>query len=330
MLEREAFGNATVVARLQGFHWVWVDRDHTPELPKRFHVSAYPSLLVLGPNDENVHRWAGFLKVEPFLAQVDEAHARWKSFTSGEPWDVPNPRKETICSSVQVTTHPAPSEAAPAGIAFCRGKLWVAQGNKLHRCVPGSAADLEVELPESVRDLGSDGQRLFALTYGWTAGTPIHELDPETGKTIGSTVTEANKVNKAMGGSGVAFVAGDLWALESFGKLSCIDPKSGEVKRVIDTGVRYVAGLDWDGKHFVFGSRDALHFLAPDLGKVVKALPVNYPIRALACREDRIWIQEQPIFGFSRQHETIRVWPKTTVLHELVLTKAPATTTRPR
>ena len=46
-LERDAFGVATVVAKSREFHWVTVDRDATPQIPKRLNVSAYPSLLVL-------------------------------------------------------------------------------------------------------------------------------------------------------------------------------------------------------------------------------------------------------------------------------------------
>lgn len=321
MLEREAFGNATVVAKLQAFHWVWVDRDHTPELPGRFHVSAYPSLLVLGPDDENVHRWAGFLGVDKFLPQVDEALERFALFRAGKAWDVPTPRPAAICADAEVATFPAPDEGSPNGIAFCADKLFLALGGTLYRLDARHAVELRAELPGQVRDLASDGERLYAIAYDWTSGGPIHELDPASGKVVRRIATAANAKNKYSGAFGIACRDGGLYALESSGKLHRVDAQSGDIAATLDIGVRYVGGLDFDGKAFVVGSRDALHFVDPASGKPRRTVPLAYPVRALACHDGKIYLLEQPVFGFGRTHEPIRVWPQKTVVHVLTLSR---------
>lgn len=321
MLEREAFGNATVVAKLAAFHWVWVDRDHTPELPKQFHVSAYPSMLVLGPKDENVHRWSGFLSNDKFLPQVDEALARYALFRTGKAWDVPTPRAATICDAADVETFAAPSDGNPSGITFCGGKLFVGLGDTLYRLGDGHRVELKTKLPAHVRDLASDGERLYGVTYGWTAGEPIHELDPKTGAVRRSFATEANKKNKYSGAFGLACYDGALYALESMGKLHRLDPENGAIEATLEFGQRYVAGLDFDGASFVVGSRQALHFVDAKNGKTTKSVPVAYPVRALACHGGKVFVLEQPVFGFGRQHEPIRVWPQQTVVHVLTLAR---------
>lgn len=321
MLEREAFGNATVVAKLQGFHWVWVDRDHTPEPPKRFHVSAYPSILVLGPRDENVHRWSGFPGLDKFLPQVEEALERHALFAAGKTWDTPTPRPDTICAEAKVTTFPAPSEEIPNGITFCGGKLFLALGNTLYRLDAQRAVEMEAKLPPHVRDLGSDGERLYALAYTWTQGGPVHELDPQTGAVLRSFTTKANEANKYSSGMGVACREVEVWALEGMGKLHRVDPQTGELLQTLPLAQRYVAGLAFDGESFVLGSREAIHLVDPADGKTRRSVPVAYPVRALACHEGKIWALEQPVFGFGREHEQIRVWPQKTVVHVLELSR---------
>ena len=128
-------------------------------------------------------------------------------------------------------------------------------------------------------------------------------------------MTEANKKNKYSGAFGLACHDGTLFALESMGKLHRLDLATGAIEQTLDLGTPYVGGLDWDGQAFVVGSRTALHFVDARTGKVTKTLPVEYPVRALTCRDGRIYVLEQPVFGFNRKHEHIRVWPQKTVVH---------------
>ena len=71
-LEEEAFTKAAVVARSKRFVWLLVNRDRTPEVPKRFNVSAYPTLLTLGDGLEKIHRFQGFRKAAEVLAELGE------------------------------------------------------------------------------------------------------------------------------------------------------------------------------------------------------------------------------------------------------------------
>ena len=66
-----------MVAKSKEFHCVTVDRDRTPEIPERLQVSAYPSVLVLGRDEENVLRFAGFSKK---AAKLRRPAARAMSF----------------------------------------------------------------------------------------------------------------------------------------------------------------------------------------------------------------------------------------------------------
>ena len=51
----------------------------------------------------------------------------------GEEWDRRTPRAATICDDAAVQTFKAPSEEQPGGLAVLGGKLFVAQGAKLHQ-----------------------------------------------------------------------------------------------------------------------------------------------------------------------------------------------------
>ena len=44
----------------------------------------------------------------------------------------------------------------------------------------------------------------------------------------------------------------------------------------------------------------------------------NYPVRSVAAVKNTCFLMEQPIFGNSLDHSRIRVWPKKTMIHELI------------
>ena len=81
------------------FLWVKVDRDVTPDVPKRFGVHAYPTLLTLGAKEEKVHRTSGFKKPPEFRAQLDDALRRVALYKAGKEWDEPNPRPASVCDA---------------------------------------------------------------------------------------------------------------------------------------------------------------------------------------------------------------------------------------
>ena len=304
-----------MVERSRSFHWVTVDRDRTPEIPKRLNVSAYPSVLVLGPKEENVHRFEGFSKKEEFLARIDGALRRHALFRDGKPWDVPDPRPERITDDASVrpvALLPAPSEEVPVGIESLGGDLLVAQGGTLHR-LDAATGKVKAAFPlaEGVADLATDGKLLYAVEAGWTAGLPIRVIDPESGKEVRSIVTEANKARKAYGAKGIAFHGGRLLVLEGMeGRLREVDPRTGEVKATIETKERWLSGLASDGKQLLAASREALLWIDPATGEVRRRVPMHYWIRSVGIHGDGVFVMEQPIFGFGRRHERIQVWPR--------------------
>ncbi|MGQ0614164.1 MAG: prolyl oligopeptidase family serine peptidase, partial [Planctomycetaceae bacterium] len=199
------------------------------------------------------------------------------------------------------------------------GRLYLAQGGTLFRVDPRTgAAEGSFALPANVIDLCSDGTSLYACEYGWTAGAPIHRIDPSTGVVAQLIVTEANKADRSLGAKGIAWRAGRLYVLEGMqGRIHEVDPASGAVTRALETGATWLAGLDFDGRRFVAGSRDAILRLDGETGKVVERIAVHYPVRSLAAGPAGIYVLEQPVFDFGVRHETIRLWPKTTLVHLL-------------
>lgn len=308
----------------RNFTWVAINRDHGgADLCKRFAVTAYPSLILLGANDEKIHRFSGFKKPKEFLAQLEDGLARHALYEQGKEWDAPPKRPETICEEATVETFPAPSEEGPSGLAFLSGRLWIAQDGTLYELDRKDGEVLrKFEISRHVRDLCTDGKRLYAMEYGWTAGDPIHVIDPATGKAVRRIVTEANRKNRSKGAMGIAWKGGKLYVLAGMrGLLHEIDPETGEVTRTLKSGKTWLTGLGFDGTHFLAGSRDALHWLDGKTGRAVRSVKLNYPVRVVASHEGATYLMEQAIFGHDKQHRRMRVFPKRVLVYKLTFAR---------
>jgi hypothetical protein len=322
-LEEEAFTKAAVVAKSKRFVWLLVNRDRTPDVPKRFNVSAYPTLLTLGDDLEKVHRFHGFRTEAEVLAELDDALARYAKYREGEEWDTPKPRPERLCEDVETATFPAPTGDVPAGITVWGDDLWVGQLGKLRRVRRDTGKLLaEFDLPRSVLDLCTDGKLLYAVESGWTAGKPIHVLDPTTGKELRRIVTEANRKSRALGAKGIAWRNGKLYVLAGMrGVIHELDPADGRVLRSIRTPKKWLAGLDVqvvEGRAtFVAASRTHLFRFDAETGELVSELPVNYPLRCVAVNGADTYVMEQPVFGYDEQHRRVQEWPRETLVYRL-------------
>lgn len=322
-LEEDTYSDSSVIEMSRAFHWVKVNRDETPEIPPRFNVSAYPSLITLGDKQERVHRFSGYMLPEPFKAQLADALRRYDLYRAGQEWDVPDPRPAQICDAPNVTieTFKAPSEEVPAGFAFIGDAMWIAHMGSLFECDAAGKVLRAFPLDGSALDICTDGQRLYAMTGGWTAGQPIYVIDPGTGETVRSIVTEANRENKSHGAKGIEFIDGRLYILEGMGGvIREVDPEAGEVLSSIQTSERWITGLAFDGTNFITGGRDRLYFIDRQ-GATVSSTPVNYPLRSVGWRKDgaggAVYLMEQPIFDFDAQHQRIRLWPKEMLVYQL-------------
>lgn len=304
------------MARSRDFVWFEVNRDRMPELPKRYSVSAYPTLLFLNPADEKIHRFSAFKEIPALLAEFDEAKRRFALWREGKVWDTPDPRPEKIADAGAIAAIPAPSEEVPNGLVALGEDLLVAQGAKLYR-IDAKTGEVKssFDLPAGTLALATDGKVVYAMPGGWTAGLPISVIDAATGEVKREIVTEANKANRAHGAKGIAWRDGKLFVLEGMrGVLREVDPATGEVTGSLKTGRTWLSGLAYDGERFVTASRDHLFRIDAGTGKVVGEMPVNYRIRSIAAADGALLLMEQPVFGFDRHHERIRVWPETTLI----------------
>lgn len=304
--------------------WVEADRDRSPDLPKTYNVSAYPTLLAINAKRERIHRFEGYKKPADLEVELEEALRRWDLFKKGEEWDAPTSRPERICGEGEVSTFRAPSEENPDGIAFAGEDLWAAQDGTLFRLDPSSGeVRKSFPIPKSVTDLCSDGRLLYAIEYAWTQGGPIHVLDPETGKALRSIRSFPEDSKRGMAAYGVAWRDGKLWALHGpEGTIHEVDPETGATGATIRAKEKWLVGLEFDGRHFVAGTKTHLLFLDPASGEVARKVPVNYPLRSIAFRAGAYWLMEQPVLGFDRNHARVRVWPKETRIHRLALPKS--------
>lgn len=323
-LEKDSFPDSTVVALSKKFIWVEVNRDHTPEIPKKFNVSAYPSLIILGDKQEKIHRFDSYMKAKEFTKQLEEGLNRYALYRKGEEWDTPNPRPATICDEGGIKTFKAPSTKVPAGIEFLKRDLWVGQTGVLYRLNRETGrVKREIPMQGSIMDIATDGKRLFAVESNWTAGGSIYELDPETGAIIGKMMNSPS-IEKGSGANGIAYANGMLYILSGMrGILYEVDPDSGKVLKSVQTPERWLTGLAYDGEHLVAGSRTALFLLDPQSGAVVRKVPVNYRLRSVGYYAGEYYLMEQPIFGFDKYHKGVQIWPQETLLYKLSLKPIP-------
>lgn len=324
-LEADTFTDASVIELSERFHWVTINRDETPEICEYFNVSAYPSLITIGQNKEKVHRFSGYCLPDEFKPKLLDALRRYDLYKAGQEWDEPEPRPARITDDAGVTieTFKAPGEEVPAGVAFIGDSMWIAQMGSLYECDLQGHVKRTLPLDGSVLDICCDGEHLYAMTSGWTAGHPIYVIDPASGETIRSIITEANKANQSYGAKGVEFIDGNLWVLEGMnGLLHCLDPATGDITRTIQTPERWLTGLAWDGTHFICGSKDRVLFF-DDAGTRVKSIAVNYPLRSVGWRDGQLLLMEQPVFDYNTRHERIRLWPRETLVYRLRLGDRP-------
>lgn len=80
-LDKLTFSRPEVQAELARMVSVSIDAESKAGAPvaQRYHVSGYPTLLVVDATGKEIGRIAGFLEPAPFLAKLDEIRARLKT-----------------------------------------------------------------------------------------------------------------------------------------------------------------------------------------------------------------------------------------------------------
>ncbi|MFG0285978.1 MAG: thioredoxin family protein [Phycisphaerales bacterium JB039] len=333
-LEEDTFADEAVIGASRRLVWVELNRDYVPEQVEPFNVHAFPTMIVLGPDRQAIHRFQSYQKPEAFIANLEEGLRRYDLFQRGEQWDEPAARPESVAEVGGVVraieTFPAPGEGVPAGLVFMGEDLWIAQDDeamggsvrRIHHIPAGSAEpDHSITVEHLITDIATDGQKLYAISYDWTAGGPILVIDPETGAIEREIRTEANKANRASGAKGLAWAEGKLYALDGgAGVIFEVDPATGGITRTIETGRRWITGLDCDAKATRFATVGRSEILLLDSeGQVAREIPSNYPLRSVAVRAGSVHVMEQPVFGNDANHQRVRVWPRQMLVHVLKL-----------
>ena len=317
------------MAESKKYIFVVVDRDYTPKLPKKFNVSAYPSFLVLNPQREEVHRFQAYMKPEPFLEQLDEGLRRYGLYKAGKVFDEPDPRPGKLSDVVAYTTRKAPSDKRPAGLAFVGGDMWVGTMYELFQVdVASNSVKHRMKMKEIISDIATDGKLLYALEGGWTAGKPIHVIDPATATAVRDIVTAANAKSKYYAAHGIAWVGGKLFVVDNgSAKILELDPQTGDITRTIKIKERFISGLSFDGENFVGGTRTGLVFINPQTGETVRKVTLNYGLRSVESAHGDYYVMEQPVMGYTKNHKWVQVWPRETRIYELQLPAAAASDT---
>ena len=326
VLEEKTFPDPRIVKAAERFHWVYVDRDAHPELVKRFAVSAYPGLLVLGPDGENVWRWSGYDDVDGLLTEFAKADRRWQLLLDGEDFAAAPRRPRAIAEQALLAALPSPSADVPWGVTDVAGRRFVGRGSTLF--------ELDRETHEVVarhdvgiyQDLTTDGERLWLLPSSWTKDGRIDVFGLDGAKQ--RTVTAPEPVDpRKTSARGIAFLGDRLFVLEIDGNLHELDPGDGRVIASRSLGRAWVYGLAAAGHRLVTASRTSLLWLDPDTGAVAAERPTNYHVRGLGWRDDRVLCQEQPVWGFDENHVRVPWYAESPVLHEVLW--LPATARQP-
>lgn len=319
-LEEDTYTDSDVIQMVMAnFHPVKVNRDDTPEIPPRFNMSAYPSLITLGPESEKIHRFSSYMLPDEFKENLQEALRRHALYKDGQEWDTPNPRPDTLTDDPDLTiqSFDAPTDAVPAGFAKVGQSLYLAQNGALFELDERMNVVRKLPLDSSVLDITSDGTHIYALSGGWTAGDPIFVIDPATGDSIRSIVTQANATNRSHGAKGIAHVDGHLYVLEGMnGIIHQIDPATGEIIAALTTNETWLTSLAFDGKHFITGARDKILLLNRQ-GTAQRTIKTNYPVRSVGVHNEALLVMEQPIFGFDKKHNRVQIWPEQTRIYKL-------------
>jgi Thioredoxin-like domain len=318
-LKQHTLPDPGVVEDSRSFSCVLLDRDADKDLAQRFHIFAFPSVLVIGPAEENIYRWDGVRPPAAFRAELKEALRRYALFQKGEEWTTPPTRPDKIVPiAASVETIRAPAYECGTGIAFVEGDMFVIQGGGLFRLDPASGkVKAQFGIPMQMRDLCTDGTLLYLLPWGWSKGDPILVVDPATGTTVTEIVTERNKAQKALSAMGIEWYLGELYVLADRGRIYIVDPATGRIRLSMDTKIASY-GLAKVGDKLVTVNQKGFFFLTPG-GQIVRTVPSNYPLGSVAWKDGYFYVMESEVRGFDKQHNPVRVWPKQVLIYKLTL-----------
>jgi outer membrane protein assembly factor BamB len=134
---------------------------------------------------------------------------------------------------------PFPDSPQANGVTYDGKLAWLAAGTHLQAFDP--ATGLAAKRIELAADAGTafDGRHLYQIT-----GEVIQKIDAKSGQLL-ATIPAPGRGKD----SGLAWAEGKLWVGQYRArKIHCIDPKTGEILKTVETE-RFVTGVTWvDGE----------------------------------------------------------------------------------
>ncbi|HEU4828221.1 MAG TPA: hypothetical protein VFT04_03400 [Gemmatimonadales bacterium] len=153
-----------------------------------------------------------------------------------------------------------------AGVSWDGSHVWIAGGDGLHACDPGSGAIVRSLDVAAHAGTAFDGTHLFQI-----AEDRIQKVDPASGKVLATIPAPAHGAD-----SGLAWAEGTLWVGHyRERKIHQVDPETGRVLRTIDSN-RFVTGVTWvDGElwHATWEDETSdVRRIDPESGEVLESL----------------------------------------------------------
>ena len=299
------------------FIWVWVDRDKTPIIPKEFNIYGYPTLLTLNAKREMVHRFTGYKEAPRFLEALEEALSCFKLYLQGKEWIKLPPRAKSLTKDFEVSTIPVLRQSRIGGITVLGNDLWLAQNGRLIKLDVKTGKVRDEFLVSTTSDICTDGKVLYLGAYGWTKGNPIRVVDPADGTVIREIVTRKNLGNRASGSFGIAYRNGMLFVGGMRGKIHEIDPATGDITQTFKIGNIRHGAMTFNGDDLLVACFDHLARIDPATGKTMGKIPMNHPVSLVSMDGDQILLAEKWIYGYTKDHKKIRIYPETIEISRL-------------
>jgi hypothetical protein len=318
-LRDETLADESVLDMANTFTWVMLDKEADKEELAPLHVFAFPSILILGPKNENIYRFSGFRLPTNFLADLDEALRRYSLFEKGEDWDTKKPRPSTLFPGKKLDTIPLPINEAGHGITFVDGMLFVVQARNLFG-FDAETLEWKYSFPlpaKNIHDICTDGTLIYALPWGWSKGDPIYAIDPATGETVVEIVTERNKKQRHSSAQGIEWVKGELLVMADMGRIYAVNPTDGVIRISLKTDTPGY-GLVYNGEFLVTANQRGVHFMTLS-GQHKRSVATNYPLGSVSFHDGMYYLTESEIRGFDRKHNFTKIWPEESVLYKAKL-----------
>ena len=310
------------------FIWVKMDLHNlSRSIRKKLNVGV-PEFLILGSNDENIHRfritsWSKKTLPEELKCGLE----KYSIYKKGGNWlptqqPIPNWKDEVLLNVM-----PAPLNGFVGGLALTKNDIFILQSNSEQNRGPFYLFKLDRESGRQrfkirVGNRGSDicADNRFVYVSDSIFSRPIEIYEQSSGKFVrklhvkteipnGRTTTEYRPNNLFQ----MAFRKKQLWFVGKGGQDFSYAYKTDVQTGVISDRTKRLAagihgGLDFDGEQFALGTKNGISFFIQD-GTKVGEVKSPFAIGNVAVDGDEILAAYRPEFIYNKVHRRVRSRP---------------------